>query len=87
MKTNEEKLEMFHKDGMMFLILGCLISADNLINVDSCEKALAEMKRFKEALPNTNIEDDAKKKYEELMNKGLEIIERDLNQFKMETDG
>ena len=87
MKTNEEKLERFHKDGMMFLILGCLISADNLINVDSCEKALAEMKRFKEALPNTNIEEEAKKKYEELMNKGLEIIERDLNQFKMETDG
>ena len=87
MKTNEEKLEMFHKDGMMFLILGCLISADNLIDVDSCEKALKEMKLFKEALPNTNIEDDAKKKYEELMNKGLEIIERDLNQFKMETDG
>ena len=87
MKTNEEKLEMFHKDGMMFLILGCLISADNLINVDSCEKALAELKRVKEALPNTNIEEEAKKKYEELMNKGLEIIERDLNQFKMETDG
>ena len=86
MKTNEEKLEMFHNDGMMFLILGCLISADNLINVYSCEKALAEMKRFKEALPNANIEEEAKKKYEELMNQGLEIIERDLNQFKMETD-
>ena len=84
MKTNEEKLEMFHKDGMMFLILGCLISADNLINVDSCEKALAEMKRFKEALPNTNIEEEAKKKYEELMNKGLEIIERDLNQLSID---
>jgi hypothetical protein len=55
--------------------------------VDSCEKALAEMKRFKEALPNTNIEEEAKKKYEELMNQGLEIIERDLNQFKMESDG
>ena len=67
MKTNEEKLEMFHKDGMMFLILGCLISADNLINVDSCEKALAEMKRFKEALPNANIEEEAKKKYLEIL--------------------
>ena len=84
---NEEKLEMFHKDGMMPLILVCLISADNLIDVDSCEKALAEMKRYKEALPNANIEEGGKKKDEELMNQGLEIIERDLNQFKMETDG
>ena len=79
---NEEKLEMFHKDGMMSLILVCLISADNLIDVDSCEKALAEMKRYKKALPNANIEEEAKKKYEELMNQGLEIIERDLNEFK-----
>ena len=87
MKTNEEKLEMFHNDGMMPLILVCLISADNLVDVESCEIALEKMQAYVKALPNTNIEEEAKKKYEELMNQGLEIIKRDLNQFKMETDG
>ena len=86
MKTNEEKLEMFHNDGMMPLILVCLISADNLVDVESCEIALEKMQAYVKALPNTNIEEEAKKKYEELMNQGLEIIKRDLNQFKMETD-
>lgn len=78
----ENFIEKLHENGMLNLLLVSLISSDNLIDIDSCEKSLNEMNKFIEKTKEANIPD--KEKYLDMMYKGVEIIERDLNIFKNE---
>ena len=80
-------LEELHKSGFIYLMLGSLISSDSLLSVEDCETSLEQLEKLNEDLKTANIEEEKKKEYQEFIDKGFEIVKRDLNQFKMETDG
>ena len=85
----ENIIELLHKSGFIYLMLGSLISSDTLLSVKDCEKSLKELEKLNEALKEANIEEKKKKEYQDFIDRGFEIVKRDLENFKekMETDG
>lgn len=84
MRKCKDIIEELHEANLLNFILASLISADTLINEESCEKSMKEMKKYISAIDDTNIESEKKDKYKKLMKEGLEIIRRDLILYRME---
>ena len=84
----ENIIELLHKSGFIYLMLGSLISSDTLLSVKDCEKSLKELEKLNEALKEANIKEEKKKEYQDFIDRGFEIVKRDLEKFKekMETD-
>lgn len=94
--TDEEKdirtielLETAHKNGMIWLILASLISADSCVDVESCEKNLELSQDFSRVIDRcSKIPEEDRKTYAEYLEKGREdIIKRDLEEFKKQREG
>lgn len=85
----ENIIELLHKSGFIYLMLGSLISSDTLLSIKDCEKSIKELEKLNEALKEANIEEKKKKEYQDFIDRGFEIVKRDLEKFKekMETDG
>lgn len=72
-----ELIETLHENGMMYLYLVSLISADTLISVENCDKSIHQLKLIMDNLPSSNIPDDKKSEYLDYCKDGLLICERD----------
>lgn len=85
---NKNVIELLHKSGIIYLMLGSLISSDTLLSVKDCENSLKELEKFNESLKEANIKEEKKKEYQDFIDRGFEIVKRDLEKFKeeMETD-
>ena len=84
----KEKLnlvEEFHKNGFIYMMLGTLISSDSLSSIEDCEFSLERLEKLNEDLKTADIEEEMKKEYQDFIDRGFEIIKRDMEQFKMET--
>ncbi len=79
---DKELLEKLHESGSMFLLLVSLISSDTLTDLEACEESKKTTEEILAILPETNIPEEDKKKYEDYLKRGLEIIERDGKEFK-----
>lgn len=78
----KELLEKLHESGSMFLLLVSLISSDTLTDLEACEESKKTTEEILAILPEVNIPEEDKKKYEDYLKRGLEIIERDGKEFK-----
>jgi hypothetical protein len=58
-----ELIETLHENGMMYLYLVSLISADTLISVENCDKSIHQLNLIMDNLPSSNIPDDKKSEY------------------------
>lgn len=65
---------------MLFFILGTAISADSLVDVESCEGALKIVRELKEDFPTSKLKDD--KKLKARLDEAEQIILRDLETLK-----
>ena len=65
---------------MLYFILGTVISADSLVDVESCEGALKIVRELKEDLPTSKLKND--KKLKARLDEAEQIILRDLEAFK-----
>lgn len=77
-------IEELHKSGFIYLMLGSLISSDTLLTIKDCETSLKELENLNEDLKSANIEEEKKKEYQDFIDKGFEIVKRDLEEFKKE---
>lgn len=75
-------IELLHKSGFIYLMLGPLISSDTLLSVKDCETSLIELERLNEDLKEANIEEEKRKEYQDFIDRGFEIVKRDLEKFK-----
>ena len=75
LKKDIELLEATEKNGMIWLILGSLISADSLMTVDECDKNLETCTALLEAAKESNLKN--KEKIIKYLEDGVEIIKRD----------
>ena len=75
-----ELLEAIEKNGMIWLVLGSLISADSLISIESCDKNLEISMSFLEAAKKSNNLKE-KEKIIEYLEKSIETIKRDKEEF------
>lgn len=64
-------------DNIINALLVSAISSDNCVDIDTCKKNLSFINRLKSDMTESQLE-----KYEETINKCIEIINRDLQKFK-----
>lgn len=74
-KKDIELLEAIEKNGVIWLVLGSLISADSLMTVEACDKNLEICTSFLEAAEKANLNE--KEKIIGYLKNGIEIIKRD----------
>lgn len=84
-RMSNKCLENLEKSGFLYLYLVSLISSDSLLTVEDCEESLKEIDYCLEILPENDIKD--KKKIKKMLLEGKEIVLRDLDILKNESNG
>ena len=84
-RMSNKCLENLEKSGFLYLYLVSLISADSLLTIEDCEESLKEIEYCLEILPENNIKD--KEKIHQMLLEGKEIVLRDLDILKNESNG
>lgn len=82
MRYTKETIEAFHEKGLMWLLLGTLISSDSLIKLKNYEESIDILKNLIENIPNTNIEQIEKDKYLEYAKKSLDTVQKEYDNIK-----
>lgn len=80
MADNVNMIDKLVEQDMLYFILGTVISADSLIDVESCEGALKIVRELKEDLPLSKLKDN--KEMRSRLDDAEEIILRDLEDYK-----
>ena len=78
--SHENRIDKLVEQDMLYFILGTVISADSLVDVESCEGALKIVRELKEDLPTSKLKND--KKLKARLDEAEQIILRDLEAFK-----
>lgn len=78
----KEMIESLHENGMMYLYLASLISADTLISVENCNKSIHQLNMIIDSLRDSNIPEEEKNKYLVYCEDGLLICERDKTELE-----
>lgn len=78
--AKENFIEKLHEAGMLYFVLGSLISAETLVDVESCRKSLKFLGVMKEDFETSKLKDDEKIK--KFLKDAERIIKRDLEGFK-----
>lgn len=84
-QTNNKWLEGLEKGGLLYVYLVSLISSDGLLTVEDCEESLKEIDYCLEILPENDIKD--KEKIKKMLLDGKEIVLRDMEILKNESNG
>ena len=61
-ESSGNRIDKLVEQDMLFFILGTVVSADSLVDAESCEKALKIVRELKEDLPLSKLKDDKKLK-------------------------
>lgn len=72
---------MENKEILNFLIVGC-ISADNCVDIKSCEKSLEHLENIREMLPKFKLTKEETEFYNKKIDDGINVVRRDLEDFK-----
>ena len=75
----ENLIDNLHEAEMLYFVLGSLISADSLIDVEACHKALDCLENLKRDFETSTLKDDLKLK--SYLDNAEIIITRDMNHF------
>jgi hypothetical protein len=75
-----ELIEKLYENNLLELALVELISSDNIYDIKSAEQSLINLKEFENLIKQTSIP-NKDKIYENII-KGIDIVERDLKDFK-----
>ena len=84
---NEEKeiikrLSDIFNSEFKYLYFGSLISSDNVVDINSCENAIKNIKFIIEHISEFDIDDDSRTEIHKFMLNGLDIVKQDLEYFK-----
>lgn len=82
---NNKWLEGLEKDGLLYVYLVSLISADSLFTVADCEESLKEIERCLEILPENDIKD--KEKIHDMLLQSKEIVLKEMERINNESNG
>jgi hypothetical protein len=79
-ESSGNRIDKLVEQDMLFFILGTVVSADSLVDAESCEKALKIVRELKEDLPLSKLKDD--KKLKTRLDEAEQIIMCDLETFQ-----
>ena len=76
----ENLIDKLHEADMLYFVLGSLISAESLVNIDACHKALNCLGDLKRDFETSILKDDPKLK--SFFDNTESIIKRDMEHLK-----
>lgn len=74
--------EMFKDDSFLYMMLGSIISADNVMTIEEAEEGLSFLCLFEQELQNSDKTQEEKDKLLEFVEKGKQILNQDIEHFK-----
>ncbi len=80
MMKNENMINKLHEADMLYFVLGSLISADSLIDVEACHKALDCLENLKRDFETSKLNED--QILRSFLDNAESIIKRDMNHFE-----
>lgn len=80
----ENLIDKLHEADMLYFVLGSLISAESLVDIDACHKALNCLEDLKRDFETSKLKDDPKLK--SFLDNAESIIRRDMKYFKETTE-
>ena len=80
----ENLVDKLHEADMLYFVLGSLISAESLVDIDACQKALNCLEDLKRDFETSKLKDDPKLK--SFLDNAESIIRRDMKYFKETTE-
>lgn len=80
MMKNENLIDKLHEADMLYFVLGSLIGADSLIDVEACHKALDCLENLKRDFETSNLKED--QKLRPFLDNAESIIKRDMRHFE-----
>ena len=81
---NENLIDKLHEADMLYFVLGSLISAESLVDIDACHKALNCLENLKRDFETSKLKNDSKLK--SYLDNAESIIKRDMKYFKETTE-
>ena len=75
----ENLIDRLHEADLLYFVLGSLISADALVDIDACHRALNCLEGLKRDFETSKLKDDPKLK--SYLDVAESIIKRDMEQF------
>ena len=78
-KHRENRIDKLVEQDMLYFVMGTAISADSLVDIESCEGALKIIRELKEDLPLSKLKAD--KNLKSRLDEAEQIIVRDLEAF------
>ena len=78
--AKENFIDKLNEAGMLYFVLGSLISAETLVDVESCQKSLKVLEMMKEDFETSKMKDD--EKIRKFLEDAERIIKRDLEEFE-----
>ena len=78
--VKENFIDELNEAGMLYFVLGSLISAETLVDVESCQKSLKVLEMMKEDFGTSKMNGD--EKIRKFLEDAERIIKRDLERFK-----
>ena len=79
-EQKENLIDKLHEADMLYFVLGSLISADSLIDVEACHKALDCLENLKRDFETSKLKEDQKLK--SFLENAESIIKRDMRHFE-----
>ena len=79
MMGKENLIDRLHEADLLYFVLGSLISADALVDIDACHRALNCLEGLKRDFETSKLKDDPKLK--SYLDVAESIIKRDMEQF------
>lgn len=76
----ENLIDKLHEADMLYFVLGSLISAESLVDVESCHKAMNCLENLNRDFETSKLKDDQKLK--SYLDKAESIIKRNLQYFE-----
>ncbi|MBR5905337.1 MAG: hypothetical protein IKZ51_02620 [Bacteroidales bacterium] len=80
MMEKENLIDKLHEADMLYFVLGSLISAESLVDIDACHKALNCLEDLKRDFETSKLMDDPKLR--SYLDNAESIIKRDMEHFK-----
>lgn len=74
--------EMFKDDSFLYMMLGSIISADNVLTIEEAEEGLSFLTLFESELNCSDKTQEEKDKLLEFVQQGRQILNRDIEHFK-----
>ena len=78
--NKENLIDKLHEVDMLYFVLGSLISAETLVDIESCQKSLKTLEMMKEAFETSKLKDDTKTRT--FLEDAERIIKRDLKEYE-----